>query len=244
MVLRFPWGALQKVENNRMKCAAVMLGMCGVLMASAVADAAPPKHYGDVMRWYETAAQAGDAEAQFLLGMQYESGVRAQIRTGTATPEMDEAVRWYRAAAEQGNAQAQLRLGDILFEGRGVARDLPEAVRWYRAAAGKGSGRAAYNLALMERQGFGVAADPASAAKWYVTAFERGVARAALDLAVMYANGDGVERDPVQAMAWLTAADKAGVTGGDAVRAALAAELSDAEKAEAAKRAAALGSAK
>ena len=223
-----------------MKCTAVMLGMCGVLLASAVADAAPPKHYGDVMRWYETAAQAGDAEAQFLLGMQYEGGVRAQIRTGTATPEMDEAVRWYKAAAEQGNAQAQLRLGDILFAGRGVSRDLAGAVRWYRAAAEKGSGRAAYNLALMERQGFGVAPDPAMAAKWYVSAFERGVARAALDLAVMYANGDGVERDPVEAMAWLTAADKVGATGGDVVRVTLETELTDAEKAEAEKRAAAL----
>ena len=46
-------------------------------------------------------AQAGDAEAQFNLGVAYDDGY--------SVPENDvEAVKWYRKAAEQGHAIAQI----------------------------------------------------------------------------------------------------------------------------------------
>lgn len=225
-----------------MKHAAVMLAVCGILMSAAAADGAGadvPRNYGDAMRWYEKAAEAGNTEAQFLLGVQYESGVRAEIRTGAAAPEMDRAVAWYAKAAGQGHLRAQLRLADILFEGRGVARDPAAAARWYRAAADQGSGIAAYNLGIMVRRGDGVAKDAAQAAAWAAKAFALGVGRAALELAAQYALGDGVERDSVEALAWLIRAEKAGIGVGEDVRASVAADLTAEQRAEAGRRAAA-----
>ena len=50
------------------------------------------------------AAEQGDADAQFNLGVAY--------ATGRGVPQDDaETVRWYRLAAEQGNASAQANLG-------------------------------------------------------------------------------------------------------------------------------------
>ena len=51
-------------------------------------------------------AEAGDAEAQFLLGFSYD--------IGRGVPQDDaEAVRWYRLAADQGHAGAQYELGNM-----------------------------------------------------------------------------------------------------------------------------------
>ena len=77
------------------------------------------------------AAEQGDADAQFYLGMVY--------YTGEGVSEDDaEAVRWYRMAAEQGDVSAQFSLGLMYATGRGVSEDDAEAVRWLRMAAEQG----------------------------------------------------------------------------------------------------------
>jgi TPR repeat protein len=79
-----------------------------------------------------SAAEQGDARAQFKLGWMYERGL--------GVPQDNaEAVRWYRAAAEQGNTSAQSNLGFMYQRGLGVPQDYAEAVRWYRAAAEQGN---------------------------------------------------------------------------------------------------------
>ena len=66
-------------------------------------------------------ADAGDAEAQYSLGMMY--------AYGEGVPEDSlEAVKWYRKSAEQGNADAQNMLGDCYDIGMGVQIDDAEAV--------------------------------------------------------------------------------------------------------------------
>ena len=79
-----------------------------------------------------TAAERGDAQAQFRLALRYE--------TGTGVPkDMGEAMKWHRKAAEQGDVSAQFYLGTLYEEGKGVARDHAKAVKWYRLAAEQGS---------------------------------------------------------------------------------------------------------
>ncbi|WP_277870245.1 tetratricopeptide repeat protein, partial [Vibrio breoganii] len=53
----------------------------------------------EAVRWYEKAANQGNAFAQGKLGWMYETG------TGVIENHK-EAVRWYEKAANQGNAQA------------------------------------------------------------------------------------------------------------------------------------------
>ena len=123
--------------------------------------------YAEAVRWYQMAAERGNAEAQGSLGWMYERG--------HGVPKDDaEAVRWYHKAAEQGNAVAQHFLGRMYEEGRGVSKDDSEAVRWYRKAAEQGNAEAQGCLGWMYERGRGVPKDDAEAAKWYRMAVEEG----------------------------------------------------------------------
>lgn len=78
-----------------------------------------------------TAAEAGDSEAQFFVGVRYAEGegVPRDYRA---------AVAWYRRAAEQGHATAQRMLGAMYARGRGVAQDYTVAYKWLTLASVRG----------------------------------------------------------------------------------------------------------
>jgi TPR repeat protein len=57
----------------------------------------------EAIRWYRSAAAAGQAVAQYSLANMYENG------WGVAK-DMTEARRWYAAAADQGDADAEAAL--------------------------------------------------------------------------------------------------------------------------------------
>jgi uncharacterized protein len=74
-------------------------------------------------------AAAGDAEAQFSLGKNYEAG-RSGLKKDYA-----EAARWYRKSAEQGNVWAQASLGILYHSGKGLPHNDVEAEMWFSLAA-------------------------------------------------------------------------------------------------------------
>ena len=95
----------------------------------------------EAVRLYRQAAEQGNADAQFNLGVMY--------LDGDGVPQDDaEAMRWFRQAAEQGNAQAQtnlgvpqddaMYLGNMYVSGRASRRTTPKAVRLFRQAAEQG----------------------------------------------------------------------------------------------------------
>ncbi len=178
------------------------------------------------------AARAGDAGAQFALGVVYAEGDGVQEND-------DRAARWFRDAAEQGHAAAAARIGWMYAEGVGVERDDAlavgwlrvaaeggdpsgqfrlgfshdhalagldeddvEAFRWYLAAAERGHPSAQRLLGRMYDRGEGVRADQLEAVRWTRAAAERGDALARYDLGLKYANGDGVPKSDVHAYAW------------------------------------------
>ena len=79
-------------------------------------------------------AEAGEADAQFNLGVMYDNG--------EGVPQnYAEAMRWYRlAAAEQGLASAQHNLGITYANGRGVSQDDVQAHMWFNLAASRSTG--------------------------------------------------------------------------------------------------------
>lgn len=81
-------------------------------------------------------ARKGDADAQFDLGKNYETG-----RIGLPK-DFVQAEHWYREAANQGEPFAQASLGILYGFGKGgVKQDLVQAYMWYLlAAAGTTSG--------------------------------------------------------------------------------------------------------
>ena len=131
----------------------------------------------DAIEWYFKAAEQGDANAQYSLGIFYEYG-------GYGV-EMDEveAIKWFRKSAKQNNAQAQFELGWCYATGSGVAKDEAEAIKWLRKSAKQNNVDAQFELGRCFATGYGVAKDNVEAKKWYRKAAEQGLpaAKAALE---------------------------------------------------------------
>ena len=105
-------------------------------------------------------AKAGNAMAQYNLGLMYDKGEGVP-------QDKAEAVKWYRKAAEQGDADAQVNLGFMYGNGDGVPQDDTEALKWHRKSAEQGHGFAQNNLATMYRLGDGVPEDYTKAYMFY-----------------------------------------------------------------------------
>ena len=191
-------------------------------------------------RDYETAldeflssAQAGDADAQYYLGMMHDDAL--------GVPENHEiAVHWYALAARQDHAEAQfslaycaptrkrpswttsapcsgtneLRQGHhaqfnlaLMYNaGEGVDRNDERASHWYKQAALHGHTGAQHNLAFRYEQGKGVAKDVQAALRWFEEAAVQGHAGAQYSLALRYDDGDGVAQDVERAVYWYSKA--------------------------------------
>jgi TPR repeat protein len=147
-----------------------------------------------------TLAKVGDVDAQFEVGLAYETG------TGAGRDEA-EAARWFRQAALQGNVEAQYHLARLVARGaKGLKQDLPTAVKLYQDAAAKGHALAMNALGQAYQQGKGTTADLAKAAEWYGKAADLKLADAQNNLGMLYLEGKGVSRDLAQAFRLFTAA--------------------------------------
>jgi alpha/beta superfamily hydrolase len=95
-------------------------------MAYAAGDGVA-KDLAEAVRWYQAAAERGNADAQNDLAVMYDAG-------NGVTEDDAEAVRWYRRAAAAGNPSAQYNLGLMYANGEGVARDRTRAYVWLSVA--------------------------------------------------------------------------------------------------------------
>jgi TPR repeat protein len=129
-----------------------------------------PQDEAAALRWFNTAARAGDGEAQNMTGRCHEVG------WGTAA-DWAIAVEWYRRAAAAGDSWGTYNLANMLFDGRGVAEDRAAAVALYERAARAGHARAMNLLARCYEEGWGVARDPQSVWDWYRRSAEGGYFR-------------------------------------------------------------------
>ena len=163
-------------------------------ISSGIAQVQTPGTYGDAMRWYQRAAEAGSAQAQFYLGLMHETGTNRSI-------DLAEATRWYSQAARQDHALAQYKYATALHFGNGVAIDPATAAEWYEKAAHNNIPQAAFNLGYMREHGQGGTKDIAAAAMWYRRAALKGVAQARYNLGVLLVRGEGVTKDLIEAWA-------------------------------------------
>ena len=153
------------------------------------------KELGPLLR----AAEAGDADAQFMLASTlYHAGSAEQaigwlkkaterrhpkawrllgdfhanglVAKGKADPY--EAAACYLKAAELRDAAAMSRLSECYFEGHGVARSAYAGVKWLRSAAQAGDRGAARLLAMRLSEGDAVPRDPAEAYLWLIVGTE------------------------------------------------------------------------
>ena len=180
-----------------------------LLAVPALADTAAglaafkAKDYPRAYKEWKAAADSGQAEAQFDLGVLYAQGLGVRR-------DLEEAAKWYRKAANQGNAEAEFALGQMYLRGWGVPRDEADAMRWFQMANSVDSDGPPTDWAPLA--GYGVEKDSKQAAHWYRLAADKGHAEAQFSLAQLYASGDGVKKDEEQAARWVSASATQGYT--------------------------------
>ncbi len=107
-------------------------------------------------------ARAGDAEAQYSLGIMYSNGQGVPQNT-------QDSIQWLTKAAEQGHIQAQYMLG-IMYE----LQDYAVAVRWFIQAAELGHAESQYILGIMYLEGKRIDPDYVQARKWLDLSAQQG----------------------------------------------------------------------
>lgn len=130
--------------------AAVLAG--GIITSAALAQtdlvqqaqaAYKAGRYAEAVALFTKAADQGNAEAQFTVGLMYSGGLgtRSDPTLGLA---------WMRKAADQGHATAQYFLARIYETGKLVPKDMAVAIEWYRKSAALGNEDAKQRLAELE----------------------------------------------------------------------------------------------
>ena len=105
-------------------------------------------------------ANAGNAKAQFELGMRFAKG------DGVAKDE-PKAVMWLLKSAQQGYSNAEFILGVMYANGEGVKKSDAEAAKWFRKVAEKGDEYGQLNLGTMYAEGIGMPVNNKEAYKWF-----------------------------------------------------------------------------
>lgn len=184
-----------------------------------------------------TAAQSGQADAQYALGLRYFEG------DGVAE-DYAQSADWFARASIQGHSAAQNHLGRYYFAGLGVAQDrknaialleqaaksgepayvfdlakaletdattLPRAAALYDQAAQAGHQESLVSLGVLYQDGGGVTQDFARAIALYEGPAQAGHPRALNNLGLMYVRGTGVAQDYARAAELFGAAAEAGL---------------------------------
>ena len=124
-------------------------------------------NFEKAMAIWAPAAESGDANSQFGMGLLYSEGI--------VVPMDDiQALHWFGLAAEQGHGDSQYKLGVMHANGWGVPMDEAEAMKWYTLAADNGVTAAQVSLGTMYQNGFSVAQDKVEALKWFTVAVRLG----------------------------------------------------------------------
>jgi len=146
------------------------------------------------------AAKAGNAEAQFRLGVMYGNGDGVGL-------DYEQARDWFEKAAVQGHESALITLAWMHANGTGVGVDEDRARELYLDAARRGSAKAQYVVGTMYRFAqYGMKKDLQAAVEWYLKAADQGMPTAQFALGKMLMEGKGVVRDDAAALQWLSLA--------------------------------------
>ena len=150
------------------------------------------------------------------------------------------ALKEFLPLAEAGQTSAEAAVGQMYFEGKGMAPDPKQAARFLEPAAAKGNARAQYLLGKLYLSGEGVAApDPVKAAALTKAAADQLLVEAQVDTCAFYYQGVGVPKDLVQAYLYANLAAQQGSQDGTAILTMLTQDMKpeDVAKGDAAVRA-------
>ncbi|NBI13247.1 hypothetical protein GVX81_06400 [[Haemophilus] felis] len=145
----------------------------------------------------QTAAQKGNADAQFTLANFYIEGKHLN-------KDPKKAFQFMQKAAKQHFTAAFDKLGLFYMNGFGVKKDLKQALNWFKKSALSGDAQGQYHLASIYLDGIGVKRNKDKALEWFKKAAEQNLASAQLELARLYLDNDSPKKDIEAGLYWLT----------------------------------------
>ena len=169
------------------------------------------KNMTEAAKWFELAAEEGDAKAQNKIGEFYYYGL------GVKKKDTKTAVKWFQMSAEQGHSGSQCWLGYCYKRGIGVDKDIDKAKMWYqkamypsRVAANEGNVDAQIDLGYCYRFGDGVKRDVNIALQWFHKAAEQNASEAQNALGDCFSRDRQIGIDYETAVAWYQKAAEQG----------------------------------
>ena len=132
----------------------------------------------EAIKWIGMAAELGNAEALFNMGIFYLEGMGCD-------QDMEKCANYLHRAARRRHPEAQFAYADLLSNGWGIEQDEKRALKWYLDAAENGLVEDMYRLGEIYAEGRIVPEDLAAAAKWYNAACEKGHRMAAQKLVMV-----------------------------------------------------------
>lgn len=179
--------------------------LAGAVEVEAGIEAIKGKDYEAAYKILLPEAEAGNARAQFAIGVMYVSG-------NFVAEDVKEGVAWYRRAAAGGYKPAFTEIGFHTLGGDGVEKDFDKA---YAAFVAAGDDlEALYALAEIHRSWAMIVPkrlptpweyrhpDPKKAVAYYLRAARGGMREAAYFLAEAYCRGLGVAQNMNEAFIW------------------------------------------
>ncbi len=167
-----------------------------------------------IKRYTGGSIQNTEAPMTELLQRAEQQDTTAQLTLGERYADMDkgnDAYKWFTAAANDNNAEAQYRLGEMYYNGNGVAKNYQTAISWYEKAAHQNHHAAAYRLGYLYEKGIGVRQNAQTAFNYYKKAASQGNAQAQYALAQFYSQGTIAPRDEKEAFHWASKAAHQGL---------------------------------
>lgn len=145
--------------------------------------------YSEAINYASTRAQAGNAEAMYVLGQMYYHGAGV-------VEDKELAAIWYKRAADAGSAPAMFEYAVCCADGDcGVEQDISAAIRYYMEAARRGHAPAQFEMGMRYEFGEGITENIHEAVQLYSQAAKQGHAGAMYFLGHCYKSGRGVKAD-------------------------------------------------
>lgn len=130
------------------------------------------------------AADLGDAESQYNLGLLYMDGE-------LVPKDVKKAAQLWKKAADLGHAMVQFNLGLMYHSGDGVEKSYKQALKYWKMASKQGDVRASENIAVMYEEGQGSRVNTTKAAQFWNIALGQGSEKAKGRLAFYNFQGEG-----------------------------------------------------
>lgn len=165
--------------------------------------------YEDAIAIWLPLASAGDASAQFNIGVMYANGLGVDR-------DMRSAMEWWSRAAKQLHVRAAHNMalamlsGEPRVGGEPAQPDYPGILRYLKIGADAGYPNSEYTLAKLYEEGVGVEKDPRRAAELFLSASIKGFAKAQYNLGKVYRDGAGMPKSEAVSLFWFTEAAERG----------------------------------